>query len=162
MRRRTRPSSTDALDLLAQEHRAVEALFAGFERVSKKGTRGVRGLVARLVDELALHTAIEEQVLYPFARSAIPALRDRLLQSLEEHNLVKRILREIESLAPGDPHLAPKVRVLAENVRFHVTEEEDELFPRLRRVLTPDAREQLRFQLARAREAYSSKKRRAA
>ena len=163
MKRRApkRASMGDAFALLERDHRAVAALFARFERA--RGKRPRASIVRALVDELALHSAIEEQVLYPLARSVLRA-PERILEAFEEHHLVKRTLAELQALAPDDEHLAPKLWVLRENVRHHVEKEERSLFPDLRRALSADALDRLRFDLDRARAAYSakSKKRRAA
>lgn len=46
-----------------------------------------------------------------------------------EHLVVKRLLADLEKMDPEHERFDAKVTVLIENVRHHVEEEEDELFP---------------------------------
>ena len=55
-----------------------------------------------------------------------------MLESLEEHHIVKWVLVELDDMDPADERFDAKVTVLIENVRHHVEEEEDEYFPKVR------------------------------
>ena len=79
-----------------------------------------------------MHAAIKEQLVYPSARTTVPDTEDIVLESLEEHHIVKWVLSELDSMSPEDERFDAKVTVLIENVRHHVQEEEQELFPKVR------------------------------
>lgn len=134
---------TDALTLLEDDHRAVEALFTRYEGLGPRALKGRRDVVDRIVRELSVHAAIEEQVLYPVARHLSDEIEDMTLESLEEHHIVKWVLSELESLDPDHDRFDAKVTVLMENVRHHVEEEERDLFPALREQLDADDLEAL-------------------
>ena len=55
-----------------------------------------------------------------------------VLEAIEEHHVVKVLLRELEDLDAAHERFDAKVTVLMENVRHHVKEEEQELFPEVR------------------------------
>lgn len=61
-----------------------------------------------------------------------------VLESLEEHHIVKWVLSELASMEPTDERYDAKVTVLIENVRHHVKEEEQELFPKIRGSLSEE------------------------
>ncbi len=82
-----------------------------------------------MVTELSRHAGIEELVFYPAVREEVPRASDDVLESLEEHHLVKLALSELEGLSPSNERFDAKVTVLIEMVRHHVREEEQELFP---------------------------------
>lgn len=126
----------DAISFLKAEHRAVEELFARFERAGDGATKQKRKLVDQMITALSRHAAIEELVLYPWARENIEDEEDQVLESLEEHHVVKWLLWELEDLPATDERFDAKVTVMMENVRHHVEEEERELFPDLRDVAT--------------------------
>ncbi|MFZ2548306.1 MAG: hemerythrin domain-containing protein, partial [Candidatus Microthrix subdominans] len=86
----------------------------------------------QIIEELSTHAAIEEQVFYPISRVLSDEAHDQTLEGLEEHHLVKITLAELETLDPTDERFHPKVTVLMENVRHHVEEEENDLFPMMR------------------------------
>jgi hemerythrin superfamily protein len=126
----------DAITLLRADHRTVEQLFKRFEKAGDRAYVEKRQIVDRIIEELSIHAAIEEQVFYPVARATVPGTEDVALESLEEHHIVKWVLSELESLDPSDERFDPKVTVLIENVRHHVKEEEGEFFPKVRKQLS--------------------------
>lgn len=122
----------DAIVYLKADHREVERLFKAFESAGERAHKTRRKLVDRIIAELSIHASIEERVLYPSARDEIPAARGDVLEALEEHHVVKWQLQELVGMDPTDERYTPKVVVLMENVRHHVEEEENVLFPVLR------------------------------
>ncbi|WNG24460.1 hemerythrin domain-containing protein [Cystobacter fuscus] len=125
----------NALKLLKNDHRAVEALFKQFEKAGDKAFKEKQELARKIVKELAIHASIEEELLYPAARAHDERLEDQVLEALEEHHVAKWTLNEIERMSPEDERFDAKVTVLMENIRHHVKEEETELFPKLERVM---------------------------
>jgi hemerythrin superfamily protein len=126
----------NAITLLKNDHKTVEGLFKRFEKLGPRAVKTRQDIVERIVRELSIHAAIEEMVLYPAIRDAVKSgdVDKLVLQSLEEHHLVKWVLWELERMDPTDERFDAKVRVLIENVRHHVTEEEKELFPQVNKV----------------------------
>ena len=122
----------DAITLLRADHKTVEQLFKRFEKAGDRAHVEKRQIVDRIIEELSVHAAIEEQVFYPVARAAVPSTEDVVLESLEEHHIVKWVLSELVDLSPSDERFDAKVTVLIENVRHHVKEEEQEFFPKVR------------------------------
>src|SRR4051812_22880738 len=131
-----RPAQQDAIALLKQDHREVDDLFDRFERARDGAHKQKRKLVDQMIEALSRHASIEERVLYPWAREYIEDEDDAVLEALEEHHVVKWLLWELEDLDPRDERFDAKVAVMAENVRHHVKEEEEELFSDLRDVAT--------------------------
>jgi hemerythrin superfamily protein len=125
----------DAITLLRNDHKTVEQLFKRFEQAGDRAHVEKRQIVDRIIEELSIHAAVEEQVFYPVARATVPDTEDVVLESLEEHHIVKWLLSELESLDPTDERFDAKVTVLIENVRHHVEEEEGEFFPKVRNEL---------------------------
>jgi hemerythrin superfamily protein len=139
----------DPVVVIKKDHQAVERLFRRFER-SRSGAERKR-IADRMVRELSVHAAIEEQLVYPAIRRRMNGAEPQVLLSLEEHHFAKVALAEIERLDGSDERLEPKVHVLIENVRRHVQEEERELLPALKRALPPEELQSLADALLRAR-----------
>jgi hemerythrin superfamily protein len=125
----------DAITLLREDHRTVEKLFKDFEKAGPRAAKTKTKLVKQIIRELAIHAAIEETVFYPAVRDASEDIEDTVLESLEEHHIVKWVLSELEKMTPDDERFDAKVTVLIENVRHHVKEEQDDMFPEVRRAL---------------------------
>lgn len=142
----------EATALLRDDHRTVEKLFKQFESSGPRATTTRRRLVDRMIKELAVHAAIEEQVFYPAVRAQVNGAGDEVLESLEEHHVVKWLLSELEGLDPGAERFPAKVTVLIEQVRHHVKEEERDLFPKVRKALGRRELADLGEQLAAAKK----------
>ncbi|HJR26939.1 MAG TPA: hemerythrin domain-containing protein, partial [Acidimicrobiales bacterium] len=122
----------DAITMLKDDHRTVEKLFKRFEKAGDRAHAEKREVVDRIIEELSVHAAVEEQLFYPVTRATVPAVEDVALESLEEHHIVKWVLSELDRMDPKDERFDAKVTVLIENVRHHVEEEEDDYFPKVR------------------------------
>ena len=88
-----------------------------------------RQLVDTMIEELSRHAEIEELVFYPAVRREVGDSESDVLEALEEHHVVKLVLRELDDLEPTDERFDAKVTVMMESVRHHVQEEEQTLFP---------------------------------
>ena len=141
----------DAITLLKNDHKTVEALFRQFEKAGDRAFVEKRKIVDQVIEALSVHASIEEQVFYPVARATIPETETVALESLEEHHVVKWLLAEIADLDPTHERFNAKVTVLIENVRHHVREEEGEFFPIVRRALGRTALSDLGDALANAK-----------
>jgi hemerythrin superfamily protein len=129
----------DAIKLLKADHRTVEGLFKKYESLGPRAMKGRRDVVDRIIRELSVHSAIEETVFYPTVRTAVKdgQIQETVLESLEEHHVVKWTLSELEKMDAGHERFHPKVQVLMESVRHHVQEEEQELFPKVAKAFKP-------------------------
>jgi len=129
-----RPRRQDAIAVLKEDHREVEKLFKQFEKAS--GPQARRRIVESFTEALAQHTAIEERIVYPWAREYIENEDDTVLEAGEEHRVAKWLLTELAATAPDDERYEARATVLIEVVRHHVKEEESDFFPDLRDVAT--------------------------
>jgi hemerythrin superfamily protein len=143
----------DAITLLKNDHKTVAALFKRFEQAGDKAFTEKRAIVDKIIEELAIHAAVEEQLFYPVTRATVPKVEDIALESLEEHHIVKWVLSELDTMSPEDERFDAKVTVLIENVRHHVKEEEEDYFPKVRDELGRNALNDLGEAMAEAKKA---------
>ena len=122
----------DAIVLLKNDHKTVEKLFKQFEKLGDGAHKTKRDVVDKIIEELSVHAAIEEQHFYPTIREKAPDIADDVLEGLEEHHVVKWTLSELKDMSPQAERFDAKVTVLIEMVRHHVEEEEGEMFPKVR------------------------------
>jgi hypothetical protein len=52
----------------------------------------------------------------------------------EEHHVAKLLIAELDRMRGSESHFAAKFQVLAENVRHHIREEENEMLPKAKAV----------------------------
>ena len=142
----------DAITLLKEDHKKVEKLFKRFEKAGDKAYTTKRAIVDSIIEELSVHAVIEEELFYPVTRATVPETEDIALESLEEHDIVKWVLNDLDSMSPENERFDAKVTVLIENVRHHVEEEEGEYFPKVRDELGRKALNELGDALMAAKE----------
>lgn len=126
----------NAITQLKDDHKKVKELFRRYKGLGQGARKTKAKLVDAMIRELSEHTALEELVFYPECRSRIPDTTGIVLESLEEHHIVKWTLDELRRMDPSQERYDAKVTVLIENVTHHIREEEGELFPEVSRRLT--------------------------
>lgn len=120
-RRRSSQARNDAISMLKDDHRRVEALFESFEKARTEDRK--RALASDICNELRVHAKIEEEIFYPAFQEATGD-DDLHHEAVIEHDGAKKLIAEIESSGPGDEYFEARVSVLSEMIRHHVREEE--------------------------------------
>jgi hemerythrin superfamily protein len=144
----------DATKLLKHDHDNVRDLAERFRSASEDGdAEKARRIAEEICMELDVHAEIEESIFYPQIRDlGVEELSDLVAESIEEHHMVKVMIREIRGLADSsDQKLVAKTTVLIENVEHHASEEEEEMFPKVREQMTAEELEAMGTELERAR-----------
>jgi hypothetical protein len=113
-------TNPDAVALLKADHRKVEGLFEKFE--SAKGEDMKKALAEEICMELTVHTKIEEDIFYPACEDAVE--EDVMKEAYVEHDSAKVLIAEIEAGGPNDDFYDAKVKVLSEQIKHHIEEEE--------------------------------------
>jgi len=116
--------------MLIADHKKVSALFADFEKA--RSPKRKQALVAEICQELTVHTAIEEEIFYPAVKRA---LKDRELvpEAQVEHASVKELIAQVQDVEPDGEMYDARVKVMGEFVKHHVKEEQNEMFPQVRK-----------------------------
>lgn len=124
-----RSEAANAVELLTTEHQEVADLFETFESAEVDEQEA---LAAQICQQLTLHAQIEEEILYPAAKSALADDDvDLVNEAAVEHATLKDLIAKIEAMDATEEPYKATVIVLGEYVKHHVEEEETELFPLL-------------------------------
>lgn len=129
----------DAIALLREDHEKVLGMLETLQNAT--GARREK-LLGQIEQELKVHTQIEEEIFYPAYRDAARKKDDQKLyfEAMQEHNVVDLVLPQ---MSDGErvEELKAKAKVLKELVEHHIEEEQDEMFPKAKKLLD---REELR------------------
>ncbi len=118
----------DAVVILKKDHAKVKDLFDQFEETEQRAQK-IR-IAAMVIKELKAHAAVEEEIFYPTVRATVG---DKIMnEALEEHHVAKMLIAELEKMTGVEDQFDAKFTVLAENIRHHIEEEEDDMLPRAR------------------------------
>ncbi|HSB28345.1 MAG TPA: hemerythrin domain-containing protein, partial [Pyrinomonadaceae bacterium] len=148
----------NAFELLKADHQKVAKLLGKIDETTERGVKTREELFTQVKGELDLHAQIEESIFYPALEEA-DETRDITLEALEEHRLVKQLLSELASMSKDSEEWTAKFSVLKENVEHHVEEEEGEMFPKAKKVLSKEDQETLgtRMEEAKNKKAQAKK-----
>jgi hemerythrin superfamily protein len=131
----------DIYALIRQDHQRVRELLARLESLDAGNEERGR-LFATLRRELAAHKEAEERTFYD-ALAKLPPIGERIEEALEEHVDIDELLQELSELeTDSDPFIA-QLAELREEVEHHFGEEENEIFPRARDLLSAAEAERL-------------------
>jgi hemerythrin superfamily protein len=122
----------NVINLLIDDHEKVKKLFKEFEKLSKKNDASKVEIANQICMELTVHALAEEEVFYPVARRAISD-DDMMNEADVEHDSAKDLIAQIQSMSSSDEMYDAKVTVLGEYIDHHVKEEENEMFPKVRK-----------------------------
>lgn len=126
--------------LLKADHKKVAGILEKIDSTTERGVKTRQELFSQLKTELEVHTHIEETIFYPELKQA-DETRDIALEAYEEHRLVKQLLGELEKMDKGEEQWTARFTVLKENIEHHVEEEESDMFPKARKVLSAEQAE---------------------
>ena len=130
----TGSAKTDAIELLTADHRKVEKLFKQYSKLveDEASYNEKEALAVTICAELTIHAQVEEEIFYPAARDALDE-EDLIDEAIVEHASAKDLVAQLEEMSPDDDLFDAKLKVLSELIEHHVEEEEDEMFPKLRK-----------------------------
>ncbi|MBO0727729.1 MAG: hemerythrin domain-containing protein [Acidimicrobiaceae bacterium] len=141
----------DIIKLLTDDHREVNQLFARFSRASKPET--LEQLAKQVIHELSVHSAVEEEFVYPVLRSKLEEGSELADHAIDEHQEVERLLTDLEKDDPSRASFSRTMDKVIASVREHVSEEEGEVLPALREATNAEFRNKLGEVVERAKSS---------
>jgi hemerythrin superfamily protein len=140
----------DVIAELMTDHREVEEMFARIQGMPGGGQE-LRDVVDEVTIELVRHSIAEEEHLYPAVREHVEG-GDRIAdKEIADHGRVEKLLKQLEKTDTDDPTMSPLLQELMDEVSAHVQDEEENLFPMLRRSCSPEALNDLGDKIRRAK-----------
>lgn len=125
-------SQSDAINFLINDHEEVKDLFEQFEALTDRSKVSKKRIADKICLALSLHTQIEEEIFYPAVQEVIDD-DDLMDEAVVEHAAAKELVMQLQDMDPDDELYDAKVKVLSEQVEHHVAEEEEEMFPKVRK-----------------------------
>lgn len=125
---RAAPSVTN---MIRMDHTQVLATFHQFK--ASTAPRVKQGLVNTICLSLEVHAQLEEEIFYPALREVSDS--EAMRKSVPEHNEMKRLIRELRGMQPGDARYDETFMELMRDVMHHVADEETVLLQDAERLL---------------------------
>lgn len=146
----------NVIELLKNDHEKVSKLFTSYEAAKKPESESDKeAIVARLCEELSAHAQAEEELFYPAVEDGSEndeKAQDMVKEGQEEHRLVKTLVAELQEMSASDEQYDAKVKVLKDLVDHHVEEEEGQMMPKAKKLLSSEELQELGAQVESRKE----------
>jgi hemerythrin superfamily protein len=130
----------DVIEILEQDHREVEEMFAELESLRGASTEAAqsrrKALAEQVTIELVRHSVAEEVLVYPQVEEKVSA--EEAEHAREEHAEAEETLQRLEKLDADDPAFDDELATLMGEIRHHIADEEGEMFAHMRQVIDAD------------------------
>lgn len=129
----------NAIEVLKNDHKKIRGLLAELEATTPRAVKKRLALLRSLTMEIHTHAAIEEEIFYPAFKSARQRSDDDKMyfEALEEHRAAgELVLPDLQQTDPASDQFSGRAKVLKELIEHHAGEEEKEMFPRARKLLS--------------------------
>jgi len=143
----------NAVDLLIEDHDRLKSLFKKLEEVPEDQQSEREQLLAKIEKEVQIHTDLEEEIFYPAFQKATEDHDDEMMvfEAKEEHEVVDMELPRVKRTDSSTIQFEARAKVLRELITHHLEEEEKEMFPRAKKLLTDDILEELAQEMEKRR-----------
>lgn len=127
----------DVIAELTTDHQEVEDLFGRIDALPA-GDKQRKVYAEQAVIELVRHSVAEEMYLYPAVRQVLPDGDTIADKEIEDHAEAERTMKDLEGVDADEPEFDRLIGKLMTEIRSHIRDEEDSLFPRLRSAASED------------------------
>ena len=136
------PDQMDAIEFVLREHQSIETLAEQLDVADDPGA--TRSLFLQIVEQLAAHEAVEQQVIFPAFRASLGRAGDvTLAHRMGEHEELNELLSEMRTLAPDGLSFSKRESAFVLEIKEHFRREEETVFARMRESFSPDQLEEL-------------------
>lgn len=129
---------SDVIEILSHDHREVEQMFAELDSLRGAGDEQSssrrKDVAEQVVIELVRHAVAEEAVVYPKVKEKVSEAEAE--HAKQEHAEAEATMKRLEKLNPQDPGFEAELQTLMTEIREHVAEEENEMFPHMRSIFS--------------------------
>lgn len=137
----------DIFGILKNDHREVMGLF---EVLLKKDEIDPDKL-GTLCTLLSIHMELEEKLVYDRLKECRETL-EIIAESFAEHSEARTLVRSLERGKLDDVEMKVKTEMLKLAIQHHVQEEEGEMFPKAKKVLSDDEAKELGEEFTRQKQ----------
>jgi hemerythrin superfamily protein len=131
--------------MLKTDHAKVRRLLRELGETGDRAVKERERLAGEIERELKTHAQIEEELFYPTFKKLAEGseAEDLFYEATEEHHVVDMVLPALKAANPKSPEFAAKAKVLKDLVEHHAREEETQMFPKARQLMSAEQLEAL-------------------
>lgn len=129
-------------EIIHSDHEDVKRILQRLVDSTRRARKSREEQLESLKGEILPHMHAEESLLYPFLQDESDE-PDLALIAMEEHQVARNLLSDVESTSTDDDRWHAKVQVLQEIVRHHIQEEESTIFDKAMELMDEEQAEEM-------------------
>jgi len=135
----------DIYQALHDDHEKVKANLNRILDTTNRAEKTRNAILDEIKHELDLHKAFEEEVFYPSFRKAKndKEAKEEVKDAVDEHREAEQVIEALRDMDPTTDAFVEKVQALKQMLEHHVSDEEDQIFPQARKVLSDEQARQM-------------------
>jgi iron-sulfur cluster repair protein YtfE (RIC family) len=132
--------SKSIITLLKEQHDETRKTLEALSKTTERGLKIRSELLVKLERDLSHHMTLEEELFYPCFKGAVERKKDKKIfyEAKEEHHAAEKVLRDLSHTEIGSLAFGGKAKVLRELVEHHMNEEEKEMFPLAKEMMSQE------------------------
>ncbi len=130
----------NALKMLKADHQHVKQLLSELVETSNRAAKKREELLSEISQDLRVHAKIENDIFYPaFREAGKKSDKPIFFEAVEEHRAVENlVLPDLEKSDLSSDEFAGRAKVLKDLIEHHSQEEENEMFPRAKELMSEE------------------------
>jgi hemerythrin superfamily protein len=116
------------LSMLKLDHKRLLDYVVQFDQSNDAAHK--KTIVATFLNQLALHTHLEEEIFYPYVRVKQQPIKELIDRCFTQHSTVELLVKELD-LENMDEEFERNFFQLVDALKLHITYEENEIFVQL-------------------------------
>lgn len=112
----------NAIEFLTQEHERIRTLLRAYVTAELPSERRIAA--EQVLDELAIHSRLEEEIFYPALRRLSGELAERAADGHNEHRQVDTLIDALRAMHPDDERFEERFQALVGVIEYHFAEEQ--------------------------------------
>ena len=124
-------------DRIKQDHDHARELMEKLKETTPRAEKTRRKLFDEFKLEMWVHHKVEEAVFYDFLRDDTKMSKDSY-EALNEHHVGNGLLEELDTFPVNSEEWGVKFGAMSEMIEHHMEEEEEDFFPKAKKMLSKD------------------------
>ena len=141
----------DAIALLLEDHTLLRKLSKEFSETTEEDVEKRKTMLKLIEAELNAHTTIEEELFYPAFLDASKDIEDARMvaEGIEDNRAADaKVIPDLHKSDPSMIAYSGQAKVLKDYLFHHLKEEEEEMFPKVRKLIDAKALRELGDKMA--------------
>jgi hemerythrin-like domain-containing protein len=122
---------------MLKDHEEIGKLFNQYVDAGEEAYETKKDIAKNVIQRITNHAEVEEKVLFnAFKEKGGEEAEEMVVYGTEEHAVTKFIMDRLSRTSPQDKTFDARFKVLMEGSRHHFLDEEMEIFPKIKKVLS--------------------------